>query len=467
MPEEALDPIPASAWAVLAVSTSTVVLVLLDSGGLFIAFPFIEERFAADASRTTISWVVSAFFVVMVATLLVAGRLADRFGRRRIFLIGAATYALGSLAGAAAADLEVLICARVVQGVGVALLSPSSVAMALSRFPPSRRALALGVWGSVGAVSAMAAAPAAAGVVEVSGWRGVFVVNGALAGLAFGAGLRLIERDDVADGSRPVRVWGAGAAMVAVGALCLVLVQGPEWGWRAPTAIAAAAAVGGAWAFAHHLRTDPHPLLDVAIFRERRFVTASAVSVCCQLGFFSVYFGLPLLMTEAWGWSAWQVGLGLAPLNGIAALTAVSAGRHVDRHGPRMMMTLGGVVSAASLLVLGFWLVDAGYQWVLPGLLVAGIAAMAIGNHTTVAALADVEDQDLGSANAGYFTTRRLGSALGAVAVAAIVGNTEGAAFVERYDWVWVFGALAYLGGGTIAFATYPRDWSPRSAPTT
>ena len=437
-------------------------LVLLDSGGLFVAFPFIEERFEADASRTTISWVVTAFFVIMVATLLVAGRLADRFGRRRIFLLGASTYAVGALAGAAAADLGVLIGARVVQGVGVALLSPSSVAMALSRFPPSRRAMALGVWGSVGAASAMAAAPIAAGLVELFGWRGVFVVNGALAALAFGAGQRLIERDEPALHPRPVRVVGAAAAMVAVGALCLVLVQGPEWGWGAATAIAAAVSVAGAAAFALHLATDPHPLLDVAIFRERRFVMASVVSVCCQLGFFSVYFGLPLLMIEAWEWSAWQVGLGLVPLNGISALTAVAAGRHVDQHGPRMMMTWGGVVSAVSLLVLGFWLVDAGYRWVLPGLLVAGLAAMAIGNHTTVAALADVDDRDLGSANAGYFTTRRLGSALGAVAVAAIVGNTEGSAFVDRYDWVWVFGAAAYLIGGVAAFVAYPSEWSPR-----
>ncbi|MEM7285933.1 MAG: MFS transporter [Actinomycetota bacterium] len=436
---------------------------LLDSGGLFIAFPFIEERFERDASRTTISWVVTAFFVVMVATLLVAGRLADRFGRRRVFLIGAATYAAGSLVGAVAADLEVLIGSRVVQGVGVALLSPSSVAMALTRFPPSRRALALGVWGTVGAVSAMAAAPVAAGIVEVFGWRGVFVMNGALAAAAFGAGRVLIDPDEPSRTSRPVRVAGAAAAMVAVGSLCLVLVQGPEWGWSASTAVAAATTLVASAVFTRHLRTDPHPLLDVAIFRERRFVTASAVSVCCQLGFFSVYFGLPLLMTEAWDWSPWQVGLGLAPLNGISALTAVPAGRHVDRHGPRMMMGLGGVVSAAALLALGFWLFDAGYRWVLPGLLVAGVAAMAIGNHTTVAALADVDDRDLGSANAGYFTTRRLGSALGAVAVAAIVGNTEGGAFVDRYDWVWAFGAAAYLIGGAIAFASYPRAWSPRA----
>ena len=460
---DAPAPIPASAWAVLAVSTSTVVLVLLDSGGLFIAFPFIEERFEADASRTTISWVVTAFFVIMVATLLVAGRLADRFGRRRVFLIGAATYAVGAFMSGLAPNLAPLIAGRVIQGVGVALLSPSSVAMALARFPPSRRAMALGVWGSVGAVSAMAAAPLAAGIVEVFDWRAVFFFNGALAALTAAAGRHVIEADEPEDDRRPVRAGGAALAMVAVGALCLLLVQGPDWGWSVPTACAAVAVIAAGAAFLRHLLTDPHPLLDVAIFGERRFVTASVVSVCCQLGFFSVYFGLPLFMTEAWDWSPWQVGLGLAPLNGIAALTAVAAGRHVDRHGPRLMMAAGGVVSALSLFVIGFWLVDAGYRWVLPGLLVAGLGAMAIGNHTTVAALADVADRDLGSANAGYFTTRRLGSALGAVAVAAIVGNTEAADFVSRYDWVWVFGAAAYLVGGVVALVWYPRDWSPRT----
>ena len=115
------------------------------------------------------------------------------------------------------------------------------------------------------------------------------------------------------------------------------------------------------------------------------------------------------------------------------------------------------------LFVEGLWLVDEGYAVVLPGLLATGLGAMAIGNHTTVAALADVDDGDLGSANAGYFTTRRLGSALGAVAVAAIVGNTEAGDFLARYDWVWVFGAAAYLVGGLIALAWYPQEWEPKT----
>lgn len=439
-------------------------LVLLDSGGLFIAFPFIEERFEADASRTTISWVVTAFFVIMVATLLVAGRLADRFGRRRIFLVGAATYAAGAFIGAAAPALWLLVAGRVVQGVGVALLSPSSVAMALARFPPSRRAMALGVWGTVGAAAAMAAAPAAALVVELFDWRAVFVLNGALAAIAFAAGLAVIDVDVPADTARPVRVSGAVLAMIAVGALCLLLVQGPDWGWSGATAATAATSLLTGAAFVRHLRTDPFPLLDSSIFGEQRFVTASAVSVCCQLGFFSVYFGLPLLMTEAWNWSPWQVGLGLTPLNGIAVLTAVPAGRWVDQHGPRAMMAGGGILSAVALLVTGLVLVDAGYRWVFPGLLVTSLGGMAIGNHTTVAALAGVDDGDLGSANAAYFTTRRLGSALGAVAVAAIVGNTEAGDFLARYDWVWVFGAGAYLAGGLIALAWYPRDWEPKTS---
>ena len=438
-------------------------LVLLDSGGLFIAFPFIEERFEAGASRTTISWVVTAFFVIMVATLLVAGRLADRFGRRRIFLIGAATYAGGAFIGAAAPTLWLLIGGRVVQGVGVALLSPSSVAMALARFPPSRRAMALGVWGTVGAATAMAAAPVAAVVVELFDWRAVLILNGALAAIAFGAGLAVIDADVPEDQTRPVRVSGAVLAMIAVGALCLLLVQGPDWGWTGATAATAVASMLAGAAFLRHLRTDPFPLLDTGIFRERRFVAASAVSVCCQLGFFSVYFGLPLLMTEAWDWSPLQVGLGLTPLNGIAVLTAVPAGRWVDEHGPRAMLAGGGVLTAGAMLVTGLWLVDEGYAVVLPGLLATGLGAMAIGNHTTVAALADVDDGDLGSANAGYFTTRRLGSALGAVAVAAIVGNTEAGDFLARYDWVWVFGAAAYLVGGLIALVWYPQEWEPKT----
>jgi MFS family permease len=210
-------------------------------------------------------------------------------------------------------------------------------------------------------------------------------------------------------------------------------------------------------------------VIEPAVFADRRFAVASVASICCQLGFFSVYFGMPLYMTEVWGWSALQVGLGLLPFNAVPILTAVPAGRIVDRHGPRGMMAFGGVLTAICYVALGLWIVDLGYTWVAVTLVISGLGSMAIGNHTTIAALRGVDDAKLGAANAGYFMTRRLGSALGAVATAAIVGNRTGAEFADVFVWVWMFGAAVYLIGGLAVWLWYPsgrHDTEPAAGVT-
>ena len=452
-----LEPIAPRAWAVLSVCSATVVLTLLDSGALFVSFPFIEERFATTASRATVSWVVTAFFIVMVSSLLVAGRLADRFGRREVFLTGLLLYGGAALVAGGATNVYVLIGARAVQGAGVALLAPASVALSLPEFPPSRRAYALGVWGTIGAAAGLVAAPLGAVLVQLFDWRAVFLFNGALALAVFVVGLRVLD-DDVARGDDgPIDVFSAVLATGAVAGLTLVLVQGNDWGWSSgPILAAAVATVVSAALFVRQNARSEAPLIDSSVFTDRRFAVASTASVCCQLGFFSIYFGVPLYMEEVWEWGPIRIGLGLLPLSAVPVLTAAAAGRMVDRRGPREMIGYGGVFSAAVFLALGLWLTDAGYFWMAVGMGLASLGTMAIGNHTTVAALAGVDDKKLGSANAGYFMTRRLGSALGAVAVAAIVGNREGAAFADIYIWVWVFGAAAYLIGGLVTLRWYP-----------
>lgn len=451
------QPIPARAWAVLGVCSATVLLTLLDSGSMFIAFPFVKERFADQASQATLSWVVSSFFIVMVSILLVAGRLADRFGRRRVFLIGLVTYATAGLVAASTVSVGVLIAARCFQGLGVGLLSPSSLSLALPEFPVARRAFALGVWGTIGALAGLVSAPIGAVLVDLWTWRSVFFSNAGLAMVMFVIGLVVLD-DEVAESDRrPIDVVGAVLATVTVAGLALVLVQGGEWGWTSSaTLVVGAVMVGAAPAFWWRNSRHPSPVIEPAVFADRRFGVASVASVCCQLGFFSVYFGMPLYMTEVWDWSALQVGLGLLPFNAVPILTAMPAGRIVDRHGPRGMMAFGGVLTAACYIALGLWIVDLGYTWVAVTLVISGLGAMAIGSHTTIAALRGVDDAELGAANAGYFMTRRLGSALGAVATAAIVGNRTGAEFAGVFVWVWMFGAAAYLIGGLAVWFWYP-----------
>ena len=384
-------PVPARAWAVLAVCSATAVLTLLDSGMLFVAFPFLEEEFAAAASRTTLSWAVTVFFVVMVSTLLVAGRVADRFGRRFVFLTGLVTFGFAAFVVAGTSNVWVLVVARAFQGLGVALLAPSALALALPEFPNERRAYALGVWGTIGAAAGLAASPLGAGLVELFGWRGVFAFNGVLALAMAGIGaVVLTERSEAEDGGR-IDVVGAVLAMLAVGGLAIVLVQGSDWGWGSrSTFVAMLVCVTASTWFLHRNSNMDDPLVDGAIFRNRRFAVASVASVMCQVGFFSAYFGIPLYMAEVWEWSPAQVGVGLLPLNAVSVVAAVPLGRLVDRYGPRGMILFGGVFAAICYLTMGLWLTEAGYVWLAFGMAFAGLGAVAIGNHTTVAALRDI-----------------------------------------------------------------------------
>ena len=156
---EPLEAIPRRAWVVLFVCSASMFLFLMDSSAMFVGFPFIEERFSATTSRTTLSWIVTALFIFMVSSLLIAGRVADRFGRRKIFLLGLALYGIAGIAAGCIPVVWVLIVTRSLQGIAIAMLSPSGLAMSLREFPQSRRAYAFGVWGTIGAVTGLCGSP--------------------------------------------------------------------------------------------------------------------------------------------------------------------------------------------------------------------------------------------------------------------------------------------------------------------
>jgi MFS family permease len=453
-----LEPIAKRAWVVLIVCTSTVFLMLLDSGGMFIAFPFIEERFTGEATRTTLSWVVTVFYIVMVSVLLAAGRLSDRWGRRRTFLAGLTIYAVAAFIGSTATTVWLLILMRAIQGIGVALLAPSALALCLPEFPHSRRAYALGVWATIGAAAGMLASPLAAILLALFSWRAVFVFNGLVALFTCFVGFKVLD-DQTSKGNRdPIDFVAATLATIAVAGLALVLVQGNVWGWSDPkTMLSGVTTIILAPILLFRNRRQAFPLFDPEIFGNKHFAIASVSSTCCQIGFFSLYFGLPLYMKEVWGWGPLKIGMGLLPINIVPLFAAVAVGKLVDKEGPRRAMAWGGIQAGIIYLVIGFWLMDAGYLYFAIGISICGFGAMAISNTTTVAALFSIKSTVLSSANAGYYLTRRLGSAFGAVATAAIIGNRIGDDFSDIYLWVWVLGGTAYILGGVVALLFYPN----------
>ena len=456
--EAPLEPIQPRAWLILFVCSASMFLLLMDSAAMFVGFPFIEERFSDSASRITLSWVVTALFIFMVSSLLVAGRVADRFGRRKIFLLGLLLYGAAGIMAGSLPVIWVLILARSLQGVAIAMLSPSGLAMSLNEFPPSRRAYALGVWGTIGAFTGLCGSPIAAGMIELFNWQAVFILTGGFSLLILIAGLIVLSDEQEGNNQLPIDWVSAIIAVMAVGGLTLFLVQGQEWGFSSPvTLLCLCISIISTPLLAKRNRTQRHPLFPPAIFAQRSFTIGAAGSALCQVGFFSIYFGLPLYMREVWSWSPLKIGFALIPLNVVPLLTAAVAGKIVDRQGPRPMVIFGGIWSGVSFLIIGFFLMEAGYILFALGLLVSGLGAMAIGNNTTIATLLDIEDGLLASASSASYTARRLGSALGAVLTASIVGNRLGSDFKDVYIWVWILGAGAYLLGSLITYLYYPR----------
>ena len=442
-------------------------LLLLDSGAMFVAFPFIEDRFSDQASRTTLSWIISAFFIVMVSALLVAGRAADRFGRRKVFLSGLVIYGIAAIFGGLFSNIWALILFRAFQGMGVAMLSPTALAICLVEFPHSRRAYAFGVWGTIGAGAGLCASPIGAALVEIFNWRAVFIFTGVAALVTLVAGWFVLGKDEEERDSTPIDLFAALLATLTVASFTLVLVQGQDWGWSAtPTLVCFAFFVLSAPVLVYRNTSHPYPLLNPKIFTSRSFNIGCLGSVFCQIGFFSIYFGLPLYMKEVWDWTPLRIGFALIPLNVIPILTSAIAGKIVDKRGPRSMIVFGGLWSGGACILMGFWLIDIGYTYLAIGLLAYGLGAMAIGNTTTIATLIGIDDTMLASATSGSYTGRRLGSALGAVLAAAIVGNRIGEDFADAYLWVWVLGTAAYLLGAIVTFLFYPKQISQHEGQT-
>jgi EmrB/QacA subfamily drug resistance transporter len=455
---EPLEAIPARAWVVLFVCSASMFLLLMDSAAMFVGFPFIEERFSATTSRTTLSWIVTALFIFMVSSLLIAGRAADRFGRRKVFLMGLGLYGIAGIAGGCIPVVWVLITTRSLQGVAIAMLSPSGLAMSLKEFPPSRRAYAFGVWGTIGAVAGLCGSPLAAGMVEFFNWQAIFIFTGIFSLAILVAGLVTLSDEQEFGDQTPIDFVSAILATISVAGLTLFLVQGQEWGFTsAKTITCLFAFLITLPVFVHRNRTQTHPLFPQTIFSQRSFTIGCVASALSQVSFFSIFFGLPLYMREVWEWSPLRIGFALIPMNIVPLLTAAIAGKIVDQRGPRSMVIFGGVWSGTCFLMMGFFLMDPGYTYLASGLLVSGLGLMAIGNNTTIATLIDIDDALLASASSASYTARRLGSALGAVLTASIVGNRVGDDFKDVYIWVWILGAAAYFIGSILTYLFYPK----------
>ncbi|MCP3989262.1 MAG: DHA2 family efflux MFS transporter permease subunit [Actinomycetia bacterium] len=432
-----------------------------------IAIPILETEFS-DAGLAKVSWVVSAFNVTQVTFMLLGGRLADRLGRRRVFLAGLIIFAVGAALSGMAPSIELVIAARVIQAMGVSAMLPSSLACVLPEFPVERHATIVSLWSSMGVLGAAMAPTVSAGLLQVSGWRAVFIAAVPIALVAFIAGRRVLSPGVVVTDPAPIDLVGVVAGTIAIGGLTFALVQGRVWGWLDPRiTVTAAVALTGLVLFVHRSRTHPEPLLDLEILRIRSFSVVTIAGAVVSMSAAATWFLYPLFMIEVWDYSILQVGLAMTPGPVALIVLAPLAGRLADRHGYHELLVFGATMATMGTAWLAWRLQpDATYlRAFLPGTLSIGSGMAFMLGPANAAALRQIPPTQLASANAAYNMVRMTASALGVALMAAIIGDTPAGDRIDafRAGW-WTMVAVMSLGPILLALR-YPRP-SPEPVPS-
>ena len=432
-------------------------LAFLDATIVNIAFPDISASFAGSG-RDALSWVLDGYFVVIAALLVPAGGLADRFGHKRIFLLGVAGFTFASLLCAVAPSLELLIAARVLQGIAAALVLPASLAIVLDSFPVERRSAGVGLWGAAAAAAAATGPTLGGALVELSDWRLVFLVN-----LPLGAAILLAGRSGLPE--RPIRdsrlpdLPGAAMLALSLALITLGIVEGNDWGWTATATLGAFALglvlLGGVIA---RSTTHPRPIVEPALFAHRSFRIGNLGTLLFAAAFFSLILGNVLFLTGVWGYTLLQAGAATLPGPTASTVFAGPAGRLADRFGHRAVIVPGTIVFAAGVMVLRSAGADPNWLglW-LPGSLLTGIGIGLAFPTLGSAAVRDVPDDRFATASAVNAAFRQVGAVLGTAILIAIVG--EPATLAESLnvaDGAYLFAVIAALLAGAITLALRP-----------
>ena len=415
-------------WAALTVLSLGLFMTLLDVTIVNIAIPQLLDSLQASLDEAL--WVVNAYVLMLGVLLITAGRLGDLFGPRNVYVVGTALFTVASAACGLAQSPQQLIAARAVQGVGAALLTPQSLTIVLSLFPPERRGAAFAVNGITAGVASLAGPTLGGLIVTHWDWRGIFFVNLPVGVLAIALTLWLVP--DLRPGRRH-RLDVTGV-LLATGALSLIsfgLIEGQryEWGqvWSfvsIPLLLAAGVVALALFALQQRGRQtgDREPLVPFALFRDRNYTLGNVIAGAMQLGMVGMFLPTTIYMQSVLGYDALTAGLFSAPLSLVAMVLAPFVGRAVDRVGGKWILLFGLTAFAAgmALYVLLAGVDSTGWTFV-PAFVVAGVGMACIFTPLFAIAMANVPVQLGGAASGLLNTTRQVGSVIGGAAVGALL----------------------------------------------
>ncbi len=394
-------------------------MTFLDGSIVSLALPAIDRDLAGGVAG--LQWTVNAYTLTLAALILVGGSLGDRWGRRRVYLVGVTWFVLASVLCAVAPRIEVLVAARALQGVGGALLTPGSLAIISASFHPDDRGRAIGAWSGLAGVTT-AIGPLVGGyLVDTAGWRSIFWLNVPLALLVIWLTVRHVPETRGSDDRLDVT-----GASLAAGGLALLTFGLVDRSW--PYAVVGAVVLVG---FVWHQGVAAHPLVPLGLFADRVFTAANICTFAIYGALAGSGFLLVLQLQYVAGFSPLEAGLATIPATILMLLFSARAGALATRIGPRLPMTIGPLVAACGLaLYLGIGAGASFVRDVLPGAVVFGVGLTTLVAPLTTTVLAAAPDAQTGIASGVNNAVARTGSLLAVAAIPPIAG-IAGANFAD------------------------------------
>jgi EmrB/QacA subfamily drug resistance transporter len=429
---------------VLLITSVAVFMAFLDVTIVNIAFPDIEASFP-DSSLASLSWILNAYNIVFAALLVPAGRLADRIGRRRMFLAAVTVFLAASAACGVAPSVEFLVGARVIQAAGAAMLVPTSLGLLLPEFPLERRATATATWGATGAVAA-ALGPSLGGVlVDATSWRWVFFVNLAIGLPALIPARRVLREIRVEHPGPWPDALGVVLLVAGVALLSLGIVKGEDWGWDSARVVGSLVlAVALLALFVVRSARHPAPVFELGLLRVRSFAVANVGVFLFALGFYALLLANILFLTGVWHWSVLKAGVAVTPGPIMASIAAPIGGRLADRFGQRVVAIPGGLLFAAGCL--GFALTTDGTPHyateILPWQILTGTGVGLSFAAWGSAAVAELPPSRFSTGSAISSTSRQIGAVLGIAVLVAVLGTPRPEDAVATFHTAWRLMAL-------------------------
>lgn len=458
-------------WVLIAVSLATF-MTYLDNNIVNVAIPAIQRDL--HLSTAGLEWVVSGYILVFASLLLAGGRLADIFGRRRMFLVGLGIFTAASLVAGLAGSVGVLISARAVQGLGAALVTPTTLALISATYPDEReRTRAVGVWSAVGAL-ALAVGPLLGGLISQHvAWGWIFFINVPFGIATLGIAAWAVPSDSVTGPRARVDQPGLVTSAVALFALTYGLIEGHDKGWTSPLILATFAVSAAALVtFVLVERRAEQPMVDVALFAERVFTGGIVAIVMWGFGLFGIYFFTSLYLQNVLGFSATEAGAAFVPMALLMAVGAMVSERVANAIGAYRSVGLAMLLMAVGIGSVSLLGRDASYLELMPSFAIIGVGG-GLSVPLTAMVLGAMPTEQAGVASGIFNAAREVAGLLGITVIGAILTARQGSAlrggsdpidaFLSGYRLGLVVAALLVAAGGVAAYVGLRRAREQRT----